>query len=471
MISIVVTIITLLLVIRFISKISPLHSIIRCYRSFEDQCHAHLFYKVPQHNENFQQNQIYLKVSTYLNSLPSLEDSDFTNLFTGSESNDILLHIDTNQTINDKFLGAKVSWKNEGSEINGRRTFVLKLRRNDKRRILRPYMQHILSVADDIEQRNRDIRLYMNVDSGDNGRWRSVPFTHPATFDTVVMDGDLKNKVKSDLELFLKSKQYYHRLGRVWKRSYLLYGPSGTGKSSFVAAMARFLCYDVYDIDMGNVRDDSDLKMLLLQTTPRSMVVVEDLDRFLMERSRGVISLPGLLNFMDGIISCCGEERVMVFTMKGKDQVDEAIFRPGRIDVHVQFPLCDFSAFKSLASTCLGVKEHKLFSQVEEIFQSGACLSPAQISEIMVSNRSSPNRALKSVITALQTIGAQGLSETRPVRSVDEAADSRSLFCRESVHTVREFGKLYGLLRMGSRRKESLDLGPIDKELGSRHEK
>ena len=36
------------------------------------------------------------------------------------------------------------------------------------------------------------------------------------------MDAELKNKVKSDLDQFLKSKQYYHRLGRVWKRSYLL---------------------------------------------------------------------------------------------------------------------------------------------------------------------------------------------------------------------------------------------------------
>ncbi|KAM1067075.1 hypothetical protein FF1_022375 [Malus domestica] len=40
----------------------------------------------------------------------------------------------------------------------------------------------------------------------------------------------------------------------------------------------------------------------------------------------------------------------------------------GRIDVHIHFPLCDFSAFKSLASTYLGLKEHKLSPQVEEIF-------------------------------------------------------------------------------------------------------
>ena len=66
------------------------------------------------------------------------------------------------------------------------------------------------------------------------------------------MEEDLKNKVKSDLEYFLKGKQYYHHLGRVWRRSFLLYSPLGTGKLSFVAAMANFLSYDVYDMPGKN---------------------------------------------------------------------------------------------------------------------------------------------------------------------------------------------------------------------------
>ena len=72
------------------------------------------------------------------------------------------------------------------------------------------------------------------------------------------MEEDLKNKVKSDLESFLKGKQYYHRLGHVWRRNFLLYYPSRTGKSRFVAAMANFLSNDVYDIDVSKVSKDSD---------------------------------------------------------------------------------------------------------------------------------------------------------------------------------------------------------------------
>lgn len=241
--------------------------------------------------------------------------------------------------------------------------------------------------------------------------------------------------------------------------------------------MAKFLCYDIYDVDLSRVMDDSDLKMILMQTTNKSMIVVEDLDRFLIEKSTAV-SLSGILNFMDGIVSCCGEERVMVFTMNGKDHIDQAVLRPGRIDVHINFPLCDFSAFKTLANSHLGLKDHKLFPQVEEIFQTGARLSPAEIGEIMISNRCSPSRALKTVITALQSNGAEArkngmrLTQSASGRAVvEEASEPASLICRESVHTVREFRKLYGLLRMKSSRKEEspLDLGSVEKR-GSRHE-
>ncbi|KAF5731297.1 putative P-loop containing nucleoside triphosphate hydrolases superfamily protein [Tripterygium wilfordii] len=455
----------LFMILRFLSTTSSLSILGRLWRSFEDLFHVHQLYRVPQtDHEHLQQNQLYRKVSTYLNSLPSHhEDADVTNLFTGPKPNDIILRFDPEKhSIPDTFLGAKMSW------THVERTFVLKLRKKDKRRVLRPYLQHILSVAEENELSNREIRMYMNFPAveGMHGRWRWVQFNHPATFDTVVMDGDVKNKVKSDLESFLKSKQYYNKLGRVWKRSYLLYGASGTGKSSFIAAMAKFLCFDVYDVDLSRVSDDADLKMLLLETTARSVIVIEGLDRFLTEKST-TVSLSGILNFMDGIISCCGKERVMVFTMNSKDQIDQAVMRPGRIDVHIHFPPCDFSAFKGLANSYLGVKEHKLFSQVEEMIQYGSSLSPAEIGEIMISNRSSPSRAIKYVITALQAnrkIG-QRLSEDGSGHGVENKGDREpgSLFDREN--SVKDFRKLYGLLRMGSKRKdEPYDLGSIDKQ-------
>ncbi|GAB2271843.1 hypothetical protein Dimus_006674 [Dionaea muscipula] len=444
------------------------------WRFVADRFHEYQFLKVPEFNDNFQENQLYRRVSLYVNSLESIEDSDFTNLFAGAKPYEILLSLNPNQTIQDTFLGARVWWTNEVVAGVDSRAFVLRIRKRDKRRILRPYLQHIHAAVEEIEQRRREVTLYSNAaDSaersggvggggGRTGRWRSVPFTHPATLDAIAMDGELKSKIKSDLEAFLKSKQYYHRLGRVWRRSYLLYGPSGTGKSSFVAAMAKFLSYDVYDVDLSKVSGDSDLKMLLLQTTNRSVILIEDFDQYIANRTSAPVTTSGMLNFMDGVANSCCDERIMVFTMTTKENVDPALLRPGRVDVHVHFPLCDFSSFKNLASSYLGVRDHKLFQQVEEIFQTGARLSPAEIGELMLVNRHSPSRALRSVIVALQTNGSESMKSGR--RAAEYAAaelpdegDSVAVSCHDGV---KEFRKFYGILRRKSGRKsDSFDLG------------
>ncbi|KAF7839636.1 phosphatidylinositol-glycan biosynthesis class F protein [Senna tora] len=90
------------------------------------------------------ENKLYKKVSLYLHSLPSIEDSALSNLVTsaGKNQNDIVLSLDPKQTIIDHFLGARVFWFQEttqGKSESENRTFILKIRKADKRRILRPY--------------------------------------------------------------------------------------------------------------------------------------------------------------------------------------------------------------------------------------------------------------------------------------------------------------------------------------------
>jgi hypothetical protein len=130
------------------------------------------------------------------------------------------------------------------------------------------------------------------------------------------------------------------------------------------ANMANFLSFDVYDIDLSKFMNDSNLNFVLLQTTSKSIIVVEDFNRFLTEKSTAVILF---------------------------------------VDVHIYFPLCDFLAFKTLANSYLGFKDHKLFSQLDDIFQSRASLSQAKISELMIANWNTSSQAIKSVITTLQT--------------------------------------------------------------------
>jgi hypothetical protein len=153
--------------------------------------------------------------------------------------------------------------------------------------------------------------------------------------------------------------------------------------------MTNFLSFDVYNIDLSKVMNDSNLNFVLLQTMNKSIIIVEELDRFLTKKSTAV-----------------------------------SLF----VDVHIHFPLCDFLAIKMLANCYLGAQGSQVFSPVEDIFQSRDSLSPAEISELIITNRNLSSRTIKSFIMALQTDGdRKGVEKIRP-RLRNNATPNTHLF-------------------------------------------
>jgi chaperone BCS1 len=98
------------------------------------------------------------------------------------------------------------------------------------------------------------------------------------SFNTLAIDEELQREIVDDLDKFVRAKEFYRRTGKAWKRSYLLYGPPGTGKSSLIAAMANYLNYDIYDLDLTAVGDNRCLRNLILGMSNRSILVIEDID-------------------------------------------------------------------------------------------------------------------------------------------------------------------------------------------------
>ncbi|KAL5829414.1 hypothetical protein ACOSQ3_018882 [Xanthoceras sorbifolium] len=213
---------------------------------------------------------------------------------------------------------------------------------------------------------------------------------HPATFDTIAMDPSLKQALIDDLDRFVKRRSFYRKVGKAWKRGYLLYGPPGTGKSSLIAAMANYLKFNIYDLELANIFNNSELRRLLVSTANRSILVIEDIDcslelqnrqhaRYdLNERSQ--VTLSGLLNFIDGLWSSCGDERIIMFTTNHKDRLDPALLRPGRMDMHIHMSYCTPSGFRILVSNYLGINSHKLLVEIDELITE-VKVTPAEIAE------------------------------------------------------------------------------------------
>ncbi|XP_059072924.1 AAA-ATPase At4g30250 [Cryptomeria japonica] len=273
------------------------------------------------------------------------------------------------------------------------------------------------------------------------GNWSSVAFRHPSTFKTLALDPSLKHKIKHDLDCFLQSREFYRKTGRAWKRGYLLYGPPGTGKSSLIAAIANYMNYDVYDLEITRVLDNPNLRQLLLATSSKSVIVIEDIDCSMSrcpseshkDESKGArqatsaITLSGLLNFADGLWSSCGEERIMIFTTNHKDRLDPALLRSGRMDMHIHLCYCEFEAFKQLVFNYLDLGDHSLFPSVEEKMKSGGRLTPADICEIFVQNKYNPDAAIKALIDALDSgipSGNENVIESREDEDEGESLSS-----------------------------------------------
>ncbi|CAN0861616.1 Protein HYPER-SENSITIVITY-RELATED 4 [Linum grandiflorum] len=260
--------------------------------------------------------------------------------------------------------------------------------------------------------------LYGNMSEA----WNGINLDHPATFDTLAMDAEVKNMVLTDLDRFLKRKDYYRKVGKAWKRGYLLYGPPGTGKSSLIAAMANYLHFDIYDLELTQLSRDAELRRLLIATPNRSILVVEDIDCTI-DQNQERVSLSGLLNFIDGLWSSCGDERIIVFTTNHKEKLDPALLRPGRMDVHINLSYCTPCGFRTLASNYLDIKEHKLFPEIEELIMA-VKVSPAEVAEQLMRNDESDH---EYVFTMLIQFLKLKQSEEATKESVNSEEDQKKI--------------------------------------------
>ncbi|WVZ01782.1 hypothetical protein V8G54_022588 [Vigna mungo] len=346
-----------------------------------------------------------------------------------SRSRHVSLLMDGNDEITDSFNGVPFRWRlvsRRGKSNFAVHFFEVRFHKKHREMVLSEYFPRVMKEAEAVRERRKTLRLFtvkdMRFRRGGRGRlWQGVNLEHPATFATVAMDWELKEMIVRDLDRFVERKGLYKSVGKAWKRGYLLSGPPGTGKSSLIAAMANYLNFDVYDLELTAVNGNSDLRRLLIATRNRSILVVEDIDcslhlqdrlakpkssqphRFIPRHFHSFpapqVTLSGFLNFIDGLWSSCGNERIVVFTTNHKEKLDPALLRPGRMDVHIDMNYCTPGGFKTLASNYLGITEHPLFVQIENLLGM-IDVTPAEVGEQFLLDEN-PDIALNSLMELL----------------------------------------------------------------------
>ncbi|KAF7985177.1 hypothetical protein HWV62_7770 [Athelia sp. TMB] len=209
--------------------------------------------------------------------------------------------------------------------------------------------------------------------SDSTNNWRHVASRPKRPLKSIVLDPGIKDLLIDDAKDFLSSKTWYADRGIPFRRGYLLYGAPGSGKTSMIHSLAGELGLDVYVISLSRAGlDDSALAELISDLPERCIALMEDIDAAFsadggLERrdlsstgpaatgaqaqtqpppppptsgprsTASRITLSGLLNAIDGIGAHDG--RLLYATTNKYEALDQALSRPGRMDLHVEFKL------------------------------------------------------------------------------------------------------------------------------------
>lgn len=200
-------------------------------------------------------------------------------------------------------------------------------------------LEQFLSSAD---TSRKDDRIKINAYTG--GYWATVARITPRPLSTVILPAEQKRRIKDDLLWFINNKQWYLDRGIPYHRGYLLDGPPGCGKTSIISALAGTVGRDVCSLSLSACKSDRDLMEAICEAPEDAIIAMEDIDCATnaarnrgdeKDEDEGGVTLAGLLNILDGVITPDG--RIFVMTTNHPEKLDPALIRPGRVDVHETF--------------------------------------------------------------------------------------------------------------------------------------
>ena len=175
-------------------------------------------------------------------------------------------------------------------------------------------------------------------------QWKRSRMRSQRSISSVILSENVYDKFVSDLNEFSSQNtvDWYNKFNIPYKRSYLLEGPPGTGKSSLVVAMATEQNRDVCFLQIAlKGMCDQMLQVALSDLPANAIVVIEDIDSIFDtisgKKEQICVTFSGLLNALDGISDPAG--RIIIMTTNHMNTLDKSLLRPGRVDqiIHIGY--------------------------------------------------------------------------------------------------------------------------------------
>lgn len=220
-----------------------------------------------------------------------------------------------------------------------------------------------------------------------NLEFESHKFYSNKSFDNIFFES--KKDLKNRLDYFLNNEIEYKNLGIPYTLGLLFYGSPGCGKTSTIKAISNYTKRHILEIPLSKIKTCRELKKIFFdeiinnQYIPsnKKIIVLEDIDcmnDIVKKRSNVIekvnkrniknkdifyqrmlkniddkddymddnLTLSYILNLIDGVLEQPG--RILIITSNFPDNIDDALIRPGRIDMEIDFKKCTNKVIKDI---------------------------------------------------------------------------------------------------------------------------
>ncbi|UYV73713.1 BCS1L [Cordylochernes scorpioides] len=268
---------------------------------------------------------------------------------------------------------------------------------------------HILEEARQLALKKEEGKTI--VYSAMGSEWRQ--FGHPRRrrpLSSVILDEGVAEHIVEDIRSFLSNHQWYIERGIPYRRGYLLHGPPGCGKSSFINALAGELEYSICLLNLSERGLSDDRLNHLMNVAPQqSIILLEDADAIFPTREEteqlksayeglNRVTFSGLLNMLDGVAS--SEARIVFMTTNYPERLDPALIRPGRVDLKAEIGWASRHQLRAMFRRFYPTVDIEICTQFLNALEQhhpNVPLSPAAVQGLFMFYKSDPNGMIKAI--------------------------------------------------------------------------
>lgn len=230
--------------------------------------------------------------------------------------------------------------------------------------------KYLEDIVEEFRYKKKSDEIYINRYSSDG--WETICPITKRPISTVIMKKELKEKIIDNIQFFIDNKDMYINRGLPYKKTIVLYGNPGTGKTSIIKALASHFNKNVYIVNIMTMSNTA-FEKSITSVPANSVIIIEDFDSCSATHSRNTIrdktsdptnseekeeaalSLNTILNTLDGVVSLNGT--IIFMTTNHIEKIDSALLRKGRTDEIYEIPYLTDTEIKDYIKLMFPEKE------------------------------------------------------------------------------------------------------------------